>query len=471
MKERNNTKLAQANLPWKVKLLYSAGGFGTTIATVMMMGFSLYFYTEICGIRPIVASNIILIAKVWDFINDPMMGAIADRTKSKEGKYRVYLKYFSVPAGIITALCFIMPELTETGKIVWVAVTYTLQGMASTVLSIPYNTMLARITSEPVERAQISAWRGYYGLIANILGGSVTIPLVMLFGKGDMQKGFLWVSIIFGALYALSYLLVFFGTRGYDSVDADETDVVAAPLKENQSLGASIKALITNVPWLCCFALYFIINLATSINGTTMLFYYQYNLDNMALFSIVQTVALFASFPVYAVLKPMVAKFGNAKCAVIGSIVAAAGYLMRFALHDANSGIIVVGFTIGTMGQVLASSIVALIILDCCITYGKWKTGVDNEAILVSGQSISYKVGMALATPIAGYLLEAVPYVANAAEQEESVLRLFYYENTLLPAVGFVIAMIFALVLIRYEKKLPEMRKDLEMREQTAANN
>ena len=96
--------------------------------------------------------------------------------------------------------------------------------------------------------------------------------------------------------------------------------------------------------------------------------------------------------------------------------------------------------------------------------YGEWKTGVDNEAILMSGFSIAYKTGQALGGPIAGYLLMTVPYVAQAAVQEQSVLDLWFYESTLIPAVGFVITLIFALLIKKYEKKVPQMREELEAR-------
>lgn len=96
--------------------------------------------------------------------------------------------------------------------------------------------------------------------------------------------------------------------------------------------------------------------------------------------------------------------------------------------------------------------------------YGEWKTGVDNEAILMSGFSIAYKTGQALGEPIAGYLLMTVPYVAQAAVQEQSVLDLWFYESTLIPAVGFVITLIFALLIKKYEKKVPQMREEIEAR-------
>ncbi len=465
-----NTLNQMQKLPWKVKILYSSGDFAKTLLVIMTSAFSMFFYTDICGMDPKIVATIILIAKIWDFINDPMMGALVDRTRSKEGKCRIWLKYMSVPAGVVLALNFIMPELTATGKIVWVAVTYTLQGMASTALLIPLNTMMGRLTTDPAERATLNSVRGYYGIASNLVVGSATIPMVMFFGKGDMQKGFLWVAIIYGIIYALNHLLVFWGTRGYDGEAAESvktTEASAPALSEKTSFGTSLKAMLTNKPWLFCFMMYFTVMLASGITGTTSLYYFQYNLNRMDLYSPVQMITLFASIPMYLFFPILVKKLGNAKVGVIGSVLGIIGNGLRYILADSSIVVLIGGNIIAAIGSILASSVIMLIIFDCGV-YGEWKTGVANEAILVSGYSVSYKVGMALATPIAGYLLGAVPYVANAPTQEESVLSLFFTENTLLPALGYVVSVIFAVLLIKYEKMVPQMRAEIAERKEKA---
>ena len=179
---------AQKKLPLKVKWLFASGDFAKTLLVVITAVCSLYFYVDVLGMDPDVVALIILIAKIWDFINDPMMGAIVDRTRSKEGKCRMWLKYMSVPGGVVFALNFIMPELAETGKIVWVAITYTLQGMASTALMIPQNTLMSRITTDPVERAAINSYRGYFTVAANLVGSSGHTLRTVCRQRGHAQR-------------------------------------------------------------------------------------------------------------------------------------------------------------------------------------------------------------------------------------------------------------------------------------------
>lgn len=107
MEKKVLTQVSPVVLPWRVKILYAAGSFSKALLAVAMAAFMLYFYTDVCGIDSTVAATIILIAKIWDIINDPMMGAIIDRTRSKEGKCRFWLKYMSVPGMVIGSAVFL----------------------------------------------------------------------------------------------------------------------------------------------------------------------------------------------------------------------------------------------------------------------------------------------------------------------------------------------------------------------------
>lgn len=291
--------------------------------------------------------------------------------------------------------------------------------------------------------------------------GSVTVPFVMAVGKGDMQKGFMIFGILCGILYALSNLIVFWATKGYEPLDEPgENKKVEEKPQERVKLGE----ILSNLPWLFILVAYFVINMAISIAGSTQMFYCQYNLGNANLYSIISVISIVGCIPVYLFLRTLVKKFGTVQCAVMGTAIAACGYYLRVIFHDANLGILLVGLVIGCIGQILATSVVILIIYDSYI-YMEYKTGKPApEGILVSGYSVAYKVGMAIASPVAGWILGMVPYVAGAETQEKSVLNLFYYENTLLPAIGFTIACIFTLLLIRYQKQLPKYKEALQER-------
>lgn len=451
-------------LPFKVKLCYSAGGFGKSLPTVMLMAYSLYFYNNLCGIDPLIVSAVVFFARIWDFANDPLMAILVDRTRSRIGRCRVWLKYFSLPAGIAFALCFIMPDFGTSGKIIWFILFYVLQDMVGTATLVPINTMLGRITQNDAERAGINGMNGIFGLLANLVGGSFTVPLVQLCGGGNELRGFAFVGVIYGALFVLSNLIVYWGTRGYDPADELKEEKGGDEGKrEHTSAGESIKALVTNVPWLMCVGMYFVVMVTVGIYTASGLYYFQYNLENTALYSIVNALTIFCSLAAYAFLKPAVKRFGCAKIGIGGAMIMFIGFFARFLLHDANTVIVITGSIFGNIGQAMTTSLIMLMVLNAGV-YGQWKTGVAHEAVLMSGYSVSYKIGSTIATPIAGLLMGMVPWVEGAASQEQSVLNLFFYENTILPAAGALFAAFFAFLYLRYEKRFPEMRREIEAR-------
>lgn len=315
---------------------------------------------------------------------------------------------------------------------------------------------MSRLTADPVERAAINSYRGYFGIAANLIAGSFAIPFVMMAGNGDMRKGFAILGIVCGVLYAVNYLIVYWCTKGYEPEESPEATAVSTAPQVKEKV--KFTEVLSNWPWLIVLLSYFCTMIAASVAGSTGLYYSQYNLGDINTYSIMSFVGLAGSLAVYPILSKLVAKFGNAKLVVFGGAIASAAYLLRFLTHDANRIVMYILYFFGGFGQILGSAVVMLVVYDSYI-YMRHKTGKPApEALLVSGYSVSYKVGMAIATPIAGWLLGAVPYVAGAATQEQSVLNLFFYENTLLPAVAFLISALLGLLLVKFDKQIQSFK-------------
>lgn len=449
------TSVQDVKLPMSVKIGYTIGNFAKALLAVSTAAFLLFFYTDVCGINPKIASTIILIAKIWDIINDPMMGAIVDKTISKEGKCRFYLKYFSVPAGIIFALTFFMPNFAMPGKVAWAAVTYILQGMFSTVLLIPMNTLMGRITANEKQRVQMSQLANIFSMAGTMVVTGVTMRIAMAAGGGDMVKGFAVVGVIYGIAYVLCHLIVFFTTKGYEPLEhlaedegqQEEHEINHTPLSER------LGALLKNTMWLAIIAMFLLNNLAMALENAALPFYIQYDHGNdqnlYSIFSLVGTVTVFADI---AVLNILTNKIGVARTAVFGAAVAAAGYFFRLAASDGSTSIITIGWTLSQFGMGLISCVILLLIFQSR-DYGMRKTGVDNEAILMSGFSVSYKTGMAIGGAIMGYIMPAA-YVAGAETQIESVQHFFFQCSTLLPGICNAICACICVVIYKFEKGL-----------------
>lgn len=466
MEKKTLTEVSPVKLPWKVKILYGAGSFSKALLAVAMAAFMLYFYTDVCGIDSKVASTIILIAKIWDIINDPMMGAVIDRTHSKEGKCRFWLKYMSVPAMVIVALCFWVPELPATGKIIWIAVTYVLQGMISTSLLIPFNTMISRLTSDETQRVHLTQADGIGQMLSQWLVVSLTFRLVGILGNGNDRKGFLYIGIIYAVIYAAGHLIVYFATKGYEPVEPES--VSTANVHEESALKgiiSSMGAFYRNKVLLFCGMVAFLYTLGIAVEHGAMAWYFQYvKTDAEALYEIYGTMTMPVSILIYLFLDKIVRKLGNARTVILGTTITLSGYILGFVTHDATKGIMMTRWLLSGLGTGFIGAVILLCVFDSKV-YGAWKNGSKNsEAILTASYSLSYKIGMAIGVPILGYALALVPYEPGAAVQADSVCNLFFYESTLIPGLIYVLTLVFALLMRKYEKRIPQMQQEIEAR-------
>lgn len=149
---QEETVMAPSTISKKLRRFYGIGEFGQQLSVLTLNMYLLYFYTNVMGISGKAAGTLMLVARIWDAINDPVMGIVIDNTHSKHGKCRPYLLYCAVPAGLFLFLTFATPDLSNTAKLVWAYVTYIGQGMLYTATGISYTSLISRITSDPIER-------------------------------------------------------------------------------------------------------------------------------------------------------------------------------------------------------------------------------------------------------------------------------------------------------------------------------
>ncbi len=215
--------LGTANsLRWTEKVAYGLGDTASNFYWKFFEYFLLYFYTDVFGISSRAAGNMLLITKIWDAINDPVFGYLADRTKSSWGRFRPYIFWGSVPLAI-TAMCtFFVPDLSLSGKLVYAYITYTLVMMAYTAVNIPYGALMGVITPNSLERTSVSTYRFVLAFTGGILIQTLTLPLVRWFGYTGMVNatgepivnqaaGFFWTMAVF-AIASVALFLITFAT-------------------------------------------------------------------------------------------------------------------------------------------------------------------------------------------------------------------------------------------------------------------
>jgi sugar (glycoside-pentoside-hexuronide) transporter len=421
---------------------YSLGDLGINL-NFQMIGFYLaYFYTDVFGISPGHVAGLFLVARAWDAINDPIMGYLADHTKTRWGRFRPYLLIMAIPLNLILVACFFTPDISTEAKVVYAYVTYLLHGMAFTALGLPYSSIAAVITQDQQERAVIASYRMFFAVIVGMSIVAVGVrPMVARFSSEQM--GFTTVAVIFAAA---STLLLFFSFK----VSQERVQVP----KERYHL-KDIVTIVTKNDALLVLALAMILNTGVWVIGNAVaLYFFKYILNNADL----QSLFFFVMIPfniVGVLLAPYLSRrIGKHKAFIWGSLVVALIGISRYFVPDELVWVIFGVSAIGTVGQMMCSVTQWGMVPDT-VEYGHWKTGFRSEGIPIAFFSFSQKLGMALAGALAAWIMSMTGYVANTEltpAAEEGIRWLFNILPGLCSVLCLVTLLFYKLTRQRYEE-------------------
>lgn len=443
-------------LPQKVHFSYAALSFGVDSLWNLNTYFLLFFYTDVIRIPPAAATVIIFIARIWDAINDPMMGVICDKTHHKEGRCRYWLKRMSIPVALCFALSYFCPDWATPAKVVWVGLTYILQGMAQTAVGIPRDALRITMTSNRDERVKISQYMAIGSTAAMFLIPAFTMPFVSSFGEENMRIGF---AVLAGGIGVLSGVFSFLLWRASDGLDPDTSragDETSKAVKQKEYSGLDlIKAAFRNKYCLLVCLSRCAYLLLSGLMGSTLIYYFRYNVGNESLMGIYSTMVVIGALLPLLVMRLFSRKFGNAKSIIIGAFLCVIAFALRILTNDTLLPVFAVAMLLMGIGSGFISQMFHPCIMDAA-SYGKLR-GEDNQSVIMSVFTFSQKFGQAVSNALAAGLLAVFHYEAGDAPSP-TILRLFYAENMIIP---LVIALILVLILVVVDRMEKQLLKDL----------
>ena len=258
-------KADTAPLSFVEKVGYGLGDMASNFYMGFFGLFLLYYYTDVFGISPAAAATMLLVTKIIDAISDPAMGLIADRTESRWGKYRPYLLWVAIPYALLGYLLFLGPELSDTGKLMFAYVSYTLVMLAYTAINVPYSALLAVISPVAEERTKATQFRFIFASLGTLSVGAFATPLVRWLGDGDELLGFRLTIVLFAVLSILLYWTTFATTRER-----------IQPKPHRSSVGEDFSALLKNISWLVLVATGILIVVGLIARFASIVFYLKY---------------------------------------------------------------------------------------------------------------------------------------------------------------------------------------------------
>lgn len=267
-------------LKLKEKAGYGFGDFASSMFWKMFSVYLLFFYTDVFGISAAVVGTMFLVTRIFDGLNDPIMGIIADRTNTKWGKFRPYLLWMAIPFALFGILTFTTPDLATSSKIVYAYVTYCLMMIVYTAVNVPYASLLGVMTSNLKDRTSLASFRFIFAFAGSILVLATAEPLVEFLGQDEgvlnPQKGWQQTMIIYGIIASLFFYGTFYFTR----------ERIQPPKEQKTALWSDLRNLAKNVPWFILLGAGIFTLIFNSIRDGSTIYYFKYYFDTQDAFQL-----------------------------------------------------------------------------------------------------------------------------------------------------------------------------------------
>ncbi|MBR4394672.1 MAG: MFS transporter [Oscillospiraceae bacterium] len=457
-------KTENGKLPLRSTIAYSIGSSGANVSFYMINNYLMLFYTDIVTLSAAAISAIMLIARIWDAVNDPMMGMVEDRTRTRWGKFRPWLMIGPPFLAIFNLLTFTAFPLTGATKAIVCGICYIFAGMAYTVVQVAINGLVNRITNDPQAKMNVIAIAQIANQIGQVIIAAVLMPIILHFSAGhEVADGH---GYFMGTLFVclVTVPMIWYAAWRCREVSVDEPATVEK--KEKKPLGESLKLVAKNDQLVFSVLSTFLACVGIIGRYAVLSYYVIYVVGSYTLISPVFAVMSFAQMIGNMPLPWLTKKFGKIKVYVVANFLSAAVLVLLFFLSKApnNAVIIAMSAIIGFLG---ASGSISYSFTCDSVEYGDWKYGIRDDGLAFSIMSFGVKLSQALTGALAAPLLVAMGYVANQAQAPSTVNGINALVN-IAPAVILVIAMVP--ILLKYRLDEPTMAKiTAELTERRAA--
>ncbi|AJJ64705.1 glycoside-pentoside-hexuronide (GPH):cation symporter [Yersinia aldovae] len=438
----------------KEKIGYGMGDAGCNMIGGAIMLFLNYFYTDIFGLAPALVGVLLLSVRVLDAITDPIMGAIADRTQSRYGRFRPYLLWMSLPYVLFSVLMFTTPEWTYNSKVIYAFATYFLMSLSYTAINIPYCSLGGVITSDPKERVSCQSYRFIMVGIATLILSMTLLPMAEWFGGADKARGYQMAMGVLATIAFFMFLFCFMTVK----------ERIKPAIPTNDALKSDLRDVWKNDQWVRILLLTFCNVCPGFIRMAATMYYVTYVMQQSFSFA-----SLFISLGVIgmmigsALAKPLTDKFCKLKVFFWTNIVLAIFSCGFYFLNPHLTSLIVVAYFLLNILHQIPSPLHWSLMADVD-DYGEWKTGKRITGISFSGNLFFLKVGLAVAGAMVGFLLSATGYQADAINQAPSALNSIVLLFTVIPGIGYLITAGVVRLLKVDRKLMQQIQIDLEKR-------
>lgn len=409
------------------KIGFGLGDTASNLIWATLMSFMMIYYTDVFGISAAAVGAMFLFARVFDGIMDFMMGAIADRTESRWGKFRPYLLWMCVPMAVITVLTFTVPGFSPAGKLVYAWITYNLLMAIYTAINIPYSALSGVMTADPLERTSLNSYRMVLAQCGGFIVSGATLPLVVWFGKGDQALGYQMTTALFGLVAICLFLVTFATTR----------ERIHPQPEQKSSLAEDLRRLMDNCHWVVLFLVAMLDLTFICIRSGSLVYHAKYvmgmNEQQTTTFLLLGNAGVIAGA---VATRFATGAIGKRNTMILAHVVMAISTALFYWLPPSATGGAFALQLIHSVGGGFTAVLFFAMIADTA-DYSEWKSGVRTTGLVFSATTCAQKIGMGIGGALTGLLLTRFGYMPNVAQTPQAVHGILLLVS-LIPAAGFL---------------------------------
>ena len=409
------------------KYSYGIGAYGKDLACGIVYTFLMIYFTDVVGINPTFVGTLFLMARLWDAINDPIMGMIVDNTRSRFGKFRPWIFIGTILNSVVLFLLFRKPDLEGTSLYLYYSVMYILWGMTYTIMDIPYWSMIPTLATTKEDREKISVVPRIFASLGGLTVTTFGIALVNKLGNGNQIKGFEYFALGIVIIFIISTIVTCINVKEKTQVQVNN---------EKVNIKQAFNILKQNDQLLVFIGIVLAYNLAMQLAGGAAIYYFKYVAGKESLFS------LYSFFKVAEIgglmLFPVVTrKIGRQQVFRMATILPMFGLITLFIsglIAPQSILFISVSAVLLNLGSGFLLGSTTVMLADI-VDYGEYKLGSRNESIIFSAQTLLVKLASALSGWLIGVGLSLIGYVAGAAVQSNITIIGIRVIMTIIPSI------------------------------------
>jgi GPH family glycoside/pentoside/hexuronide:cation symporter len=420
----------------RAKLLYGSGDLGFSLTSTIIGAYFAIFLTDVVGLAPGIAALAIFIGRSWDYLNDPLIGHITDRARTRWGRRRPFLLFGALPFAAAFMLMWLRPPIASPwGLAAYYALAYVLYDAAATFVYMPYFALTPELTSDYDERTSLTTFRMFFSIVGSLVAFTVPLAITGRFAPESAPRIFV-MGAAFGLASALPLWLVFAGTR-----ERREFMALAQP-----TLRQSLRAAARNRPFIFSVGIFLFTWVAIDILQSTLLYFVKYIVVRET-----QSDLIMATIFVVALLTlplwNLASRRWNKKWAYVAGIAFwAVVQLVLVTLGPSSSQALILALCVLAGIGVGAAHILPWAIIPDAIEWDELQTGERHEGMYYSLVTLAQKVASSIAIPLVLLVLQVTGYVPNSAEQPVRALTGIRVAVGPIPAVLLLAGILFALV-------------------------